>query len=460
MHPLRRRAALTFAAAATTPMLLAGCGGGGDGGGAAEFDPAAVAAVTDEELQGTTLELARFFGDCTDEYGENTDLTTAVGECPTIQTLTNKFNAENEYGITVERLGGAAWDSYYDSLNSTFASDNPPDVAIMHGSSLVDYAERDLLVPVDELAPEFGVELADAVPAAQTAIGYDGANYAVPFDLHGALAHVNVDLFRQAGLVDAAGKPIMPTSPEELLAQAKTVKDTTGQDYLAMARVGDALGVHLFESLLGQQGGAVVDEDGTSSLDSPEALEALEVIDSLTEGDYYDGEQTYDAAQESFLGGGAAMLFNGTWVVDQYVDEATFEYAAMDFPTLYEEPAVWADAHTWTLPAQPDGDPVKYRAAMEFISYLYENDEAWALGTGHISARTSVLEGQSYQAAPQRANYAATGLTNARPVPHIAAWPAVSDTLVESIETVWFEDVDPQEALTNAKTSIESTVAG
>lgn len=460
MHPLRRRAALTFAAAATTPILLAGCGGGG-GGSAAEFDPAAVAAVTDEELQGTTLELARFFGDCGDEFGDNTDLATAVGECPTIQTLTNKFNAENEHGITVERLGGAAWDSYYDSLNSTFASEDPPDVAIMHGSSLVDYAERDLLVPLDELTSEAGIDLQDAVPAARTAIGYEGADYAVPFDLHGALAHVNIDLFRQAGLVDAAGRPVMPTSPEELLAQAKTVQDATGKDYLATPRVGDALGVHLFESLLGQQGGAVVDEeDGTSSLDSPEALEALDVIDSLTEGGYLDGEQTYDAAQESFLGGDAAMLFNGTWVVDQYVDEAPFEYAAMDFPTLYDEPAVWADAHTWTVPAQPDADPVKYRAAMEFLSFLYENDEAWALGTGHISARTSVLESESYQAAPQRANYAATGLTNARPVPHIAAWPAVSDTLLESIETVWFQGADPQEALTSAKTGIESTVAG
>lgn len=454
-----RRAAVLIAAAVAAPIALAACGGSGGAPQAADFDPDAVAAVTDEDLEGTTIEMARFFGDCTDDYGDSTDLEGVVGECGTIQTLTNQFNEQNEYGITVERLGGAAWDAYYDQLNSTFAGDNPPDVAIMHGSSLVDYAERDLLVPLDELAPAVGVDLDDAVPAAQEATAYDGSTYAVPFDLHAGLAHVNVDLFREAGLVDEAGMPVLPTSPEELMEAAQAVDEATGKDFLAVARVGDQLGVHVFESLLGQQGGAVLNvEDGTSSLDSPEALKALEVINTLTAEGYTDGEQTYDAAQEAFLAGDAAMLFNGTWVVDQYVNDATFEYAAMNFPTLFDEPAVWADSHTWTVPAQPDADPAQYRAAVEFIAFLYENDEAWALGTGHIAARQSVLESESYQAAPQRANYAETGLTNARLVPHTASWPAVADTLRQSLESVWFEDADPAETLENASTSIEATI--
>jgi multiple sugar transport system substrate-binding protein len=79
-------------------------------------------------------QLARFFGDCEDTAGTETDVAKATNECETIQILTNAFNAENEHGITVERLGGAAWDTYYDALNSAYAGDGAPDVAVMHGS--------------------------------------------------------------------------------------------------------------------------------------------------------------------------------------------------------------------------------------------------------------------------------------------------------------------------------------
>jgi multiple sugar transport system substrate-binding protein len=68
----------------------------------------------------------------------------------------------------------------------------------MHGSSLVDYAKRGLLLPVDDLIGITHVDLADAVPAGKTAIGYNDKNYAIPFDVHAALAPVNVNLFAKA----------------------------------------------------------------------------------------------------------------------------------------------------------------------------------------------------------------------------------------------------------------------
>ena len=74
-----------------------------------------------------------------------TDVSQATTECEVIQILTNKFNAENDKGITVERLGGAEWGTYYDALNTTFAGGDPPDVAVMHGSNMPDYTVRNLL---------------------------------------------------------------------------------------------------------------------------------------------------------------------------------------------------------------------------------------------------------------------------------------------------------------------------
>lgn len=459
MHTHKRYTG-TASIALATMLALSACGGGGGspvGGGG---DGAkAITGVTDAQLKGTTLQLARFFGDCADTVGSSTDLTKAVGECPTITTLTNKFNAENKYGIKVERLGGAAWDSYYDTLNTAFAGGNPPDVAIMHGSSLVDYAKRGLLVPMDDLAKLTKIDLADAVPAARTAISYQGADYAVPFDVHAALAHVNVDLWKKAGLVDANGTPIMPTSSEEFLADAKKVKESTGKNFLAFARVGDALGVHMIQSFMEQQGVDVLDTDGTkATLDTPQARKALDFMDQLVTGGYANGNQTYDAAQQSFLKGDAAVLYNGTWVVDQYDTDAKFTYQAMNWPTLFGKPAVWGDSHTWVIPRHAKADPVKERAALEFITFLYEHDKDWALGTGHISARQSVLESAAYKKAPQRATYADTGLTIAHPVPHIANWPAVSKVLMSSMESIWFQKADVGQALKQGNAQIDSAL--
>src|SRR5690606_35628021 len=94
-----------------------------------------------------------------------TDLAAATTECEAIQILTNKFNAENEYGITIERLGGADWHSYYDAFNASVAGGSPADIANLHDYSMSDYAKRDQLVAFDPA--DFGIDLSDATEQAQ-----------------------------------------------------------------------------------------------------------------------------------------------------------------------------------------------------------------------------------------------------------------------------------------------------
>jgi multiple sugar transport system substrate-binding protein len=328
----------------------------------------------------------------------------------------------------------------------------------MHGSSLVDYAKRGLLVPLGDLAKKSGIDLTDAVAAAQTNIRYNNTVYAVPFDIHGALAHLNLDLWKKAGLTNADGTPKLPTSAAEFLADAQAMKEKTGKNFFATPRSGDQLGVHFFETLVEQQGGDVLNAAGTkATLDTPQAKTALTFMNTVF-SKYADGKQTYDAAQQSFLNGNVGMLFNGTWVVDSNAAAAKgkFDYEVTSFPTLYQKPAVWSDGHTWVIPKHKTADPVKERAALEFIKYLYAHDKDWALGTGHISARTSVLNSAAYKAAPQRANYASTGTTVAHPVPHIANWTAVSTQLVKTIESIWFQGANVDTALKNGDQQIDS----
>ncbi|MGD8244832.1 MAG: extracellular solute-binding protein [Anaerolineae bacterium] len=399
-----------------------------------------------------TIKLARFFGDCDDSTAGVTDPSEATTECEVIQILTNKFNAENEYGITVERLGGSEWGTYYDALNTTFAGGDPPDVAVMHGSNMPDYASRGLLHPLGAEFETVGIDPSDWTEPARNAVTYDGEFVGVPFDLHANLYHVNVDLFKEAGLVDGDGNPILPSSRAEFMEHAQTMKDATGKDYFATDASQFPIGVRFMFTLVWQQNSDLVAADGQSAtVDTAEGREALDCMLEMFDKGYANPEHNYDSSQQDFLNGDAAVLMNGTWVVDQYNREASFEYRALDFPNLYDTPAVWANSHMWAVPKQ--SDDAKYEAAAQFLKFLYDHVYDWSAGTGHLATRTSVLTSAEMAGVPQRENYADTA-NIAKLVPAIVNWQAVEDILKEELESTWLTDKDPAQALADAEQRI------
>src|SRR6056297_3565554 len=225
------------------------------------------------------LELARFFGEPDDTLMDSTDLSKANSEAATIQILTNIFNEEHEGEIRIEKLGGSAWGNYYDQLNTTFAANDPPDVAVMHQSNMPAYASRKLLVELDDYYSEYKLNPSDWTAPAQKAVSYEGASYGVPFDLHGNLLHVNVDLFEQAGLVDADGVPILPTSSEEWFEQARIMKEKTGKLYWVEDATQFPISFRLFHSLMEQQEVPVVNTDSnTVNIDTEAGRAALQFM--------------------------------------------------------------------------------------------------------------------------------------------------------------------------------------
>ncbi len=422
-------------------------------------DPAAEEVkLSQDEVDPMSIELARFFGDCEDSTLGVTDVSTATSECEVIQILTNAYNADNPAGVDVVRLGGAQYASYYDTLNATYAGGSPPDVAVMHAANLPDYAGRNLLVPLDDVLADAGIDPSQWTEPAREGVTFDGKIYGVPFDVHTNLWHLNRDLFAEAGLVDDNGDPILPTSPEEFFAQAEQLQTRTGAQYFAIDANQFALSVMMFLTLLYQQGGTITDAAGTTAtLDSPEALEALSFMNEMFDRGFAKATQDYTAAQTAFLNGDAAVLHNGTWVVNQYAAEADFDYEVVPFPTLYEQPAAWANSHVWVLPVQDSGD--RYAEALDFVSFLSENDAAWAIGTGHLPAVQTVFDSPEFQEAPQRTNFAEGAVAQAQLLPQVGNWQPIEDVLKAQVESTWLTGVPPQEALDTAQRLVDQRLA-
>ena len=444
----------SFAALGALALVVAACGSDDDDTepaadtAAEETDGGDDAATDDASASGddVVLQFARFFGDCAEDVAGVTDVTQATTECESIQILENAFN-EADNGITIEKVGGQAWGDYYTQLSTAFAGGDVPNVAVMHQHRLPDFAGRDLLMPLDdEFASSTVIDFTDYTEPAQDSAQLDGTTYALPFDIHASLWHMNVDIYEEAGLTDADGAPIMPTSPDELIEQCVAI-EAAGYQCFAHDWFEFGVGARLFLALDEQQGGALTDDSGIATPDTPEGEEALRFLNELAE--YSDPQQGYTDSQTAFLNGEVAILHNGTWVVDQYSNEADFTYLATNVPNLYGEPAVWGDSHMWVLPAAANEDPEIAAASMEFLEYLYENIENWAKSTGHIAPRASILESASLAEAPQRANYAETA-SIARLVPAVEGWAGAWDALAEELNATWVTDKDQGSALNDA----------
>jgi multiple sugar transport system substrate-binding protein len=412
------------------------------------------ALISTSARAGTEITLFRFFGGCSDEYGNVTDLSKAVGECGIIQVLANKFNAENKEGITV-KTQTVEWGVYYDRLSATFAGAIPPDIAVMHRSVLPNYLARNLLQPLGQRFSEVGIDATDFLPVAREAVTSKGEIWALPFDVHALVWHVNVDLFTQAGLVDAEGQPKMPTSAAELIQHAETMKARTGKRYIAIPSATDPMPTWQYLTWIWQQGSNLIDAERKANLESKESKESLRLLHSLYAAGHASSKNDYSSAQQAFLNGEAAVLINGTWGVETYDAQARDpkvalkRYVVRDMPTLYGTDAVWSDSHLWVLPKQRRPDPARQKAALAFLKYLNDNNFQWAR-TGHLPVRTSVLQSAQLQALPHRSEYTRTA-TIARAVPAIENQRAIQDLLVNELNSTWLVNKSPEQVLPEAQ---------
>ena len=414
----------------------------------------ALAAMAATGATAQEVTLGRFFGSCEDA---GTDTTTSVGEPCIIQSIINAADAELD-GITVTTLP-TDWGNYYDQIVAAYAAGDPPDVHVMHRHRIPQFAGLGALADLSGDLEAAGIDISDWAPTALEAVSYEGGIYGVPMDFHANLWHVNLDLLAQAGLVTDEGTPILPTSPAELLAHARLVEEATGQDYLAADFAQFPIGVRLVLSLMWQQGANIFTEDGTATIDTEAARNAVTAITQLFDAGHADPQLNYADSQQAFLNGEAAVLVNGTWVVDFYAAEAAnpdvalSDYYAADFPTLFAEGATWADSHMWAIPASLRADEATYAAALQVLAFINEHNIDWAR-TGHMAVRNSVLSSEDYAALPHRDEYTRTA-SIARDTPASAQYGAIQDVLNRELQAIWLTGKSVDAALADAEMDVQ-----
>ncbi len=405
--------------------------------------------------------LQRFFGECGAQYGSATDVSKVEGECGIITAMINKFNASNPDVHVSSNV--VAWPGY-PQLSAQMAAKDPPDLVTMHTGVISDYAAEGLLEPIEPYLAEAGIAPTALTDASRSAVSIGGRLYGLPFDTHGGLFHINTRLFAQAGLMKD-GKPVLPTSPEEMMAHARQFTERTGKPYLIQSLVGDnAYAARNLYTYLLAQGAAFFPSPRRIRLQTPEAERIVDFFRGITASGVSTRNQDTPAAIASFMSGEGGIYPTGTWMIGQFEEEANTpgrplfrSYSVYPYPRLWGEDVAYVSGHAWVVPTR-ERTPEQRRAIGRFFRFIAEHNFDWAR-TGHLPAFKAVVESPAFRALPHRTNIAPVATTG-RPLPgEVQRQNAIEGLVGEEVAAAFNGQKSTNRALADAERRINELLA-
>lgn len=348
------------------------------------------------------------------------------------------------------------WTTYYDKLMASLAAGNPPDVFVLPTTRLADFARTGRLMPMDDLfAPAGGpLRAEDFVEPALTAARYEGATLGVPLDIYPEGLYCNRELFIEAGLTDATGRPRYPRTSEEFFVAARRLtRDTDGDGETDQFGFGIAWQLHLWYTLLRQFDGRLYADDGRRvAFDDEAGRRALRLITGLV---HERGVTTNPQNMDQWVGfwqGRIGMIHGGVYMLQACEEQEGLDFDVTPFPVLGDRPAVQAGSH---LLCMPSGLPQPRRQrALDFIAHLSRQSLIWAAG-GQLPARRDLLESEPFARLEHQPVFA-------RQLPYLEFIPGHAD--MAEIETVFDDElmgailgiISADEAIDRAATRIQA----
>jgi len=409
----------------------------------------------------THLYLQRFFGECGAEYGGSVDVSKAEGECGIITAMVNRFNAENP-DIQID-VNVVAWPGY-PQLTAQVAARDPPDLVTMHEGVISDYASKGLVEPVDNYLRAAEISPADFTEAARQGVTMYGHVYALPWDTHGGLFHVNTALFAKAGLM-RGGKPVLPNSADELLQQARQFEKRTGKPYLIQSNVGDpAFAARNLYTYMMAQGAVLFPDPKHIRLNTPVGVQVANYFRRINAEKL--GTQNMDTpgAIAAFVSGEGGIYPTGTWMIGSFEQEAQTpgrplykHYAVYPYPRLWGEHVEYVSGHSWVVPTRKR-TPQQREAIARFFKFMAAHNYDW-VRTGHIPAFKAVLADPRFRSLPHREDIAPLAEIG-RPLPaYVLRQNAIEGIVGEEAAAAFTGQKSVPQALAAAERRVDDLLA-
>ena len=342
------------------------------------------------------------------------------------------------------------------------AGGNPPDIAGLFAEDIVDFGDKGALTELSDWARGSNVDASRYLPRYWEMGTYGGKLLGVVSVPVVTALHWNKRLFREAGLD--------PERPPQTIAELDTYAERlTRFDGERIVHVGFLPSDTTWFQFFWPQffGGKLWDGDRRILLDSPENRAAYGWVQGYARRYGVAALQTlsasfgnFSSAQNPFLSGKTAMVFQGVWM-GQFARTLApdLEWGAAPFPPLRagEPPAVYVDADVLAIP-RGSRHP---REAFEFIDFVSQQAqlEKLCLLQQKNSPLVSVSEQffaahqnpyiRMFQELPKSAR--ATG------APRMSAWGQYRSEIRTMFQKVWLLRSSPEQALTESQARVQRT---
>ncbi len=346
--------------------------------------------------------------------------------------LTDKFNAENGMGITVNLTNQGGYNDLSTKLLGAIASDTMPDMAQVYNSWIVD--SLDVVVPLDDMIAADFDNYDDILQAYRSEGAEFGKTYTIAFNKSCQVFFYNKTKYEELGLTP-------PTTWDELAAVSKAYFEGTGKPSFGY----DDLYGMLWQYV--EQNGGEFIKDGKVLFDTPEGLGAVSFL-----LDMYAKGYARTAGEDRYLSGpfnnGDIGAYIGSSAGAAYVKPVGFEYGAAPLPMGVKGSAPLAGTNL-AMFAKSDA---QQKAAWEYIKFLTSTESTvqWAIATGYLPIRTSGYESEAFQAYMEGSEVAQACYAQAAVQSFEHAYPGaqeIRNTMGTEVETAILEGMTAEEAL-------------
>jgi multiple sugar transport system substrate-binding protein len=304
---------------------------------------------------------------------------------------------ESHPEIKIESTVLGSWDDLYNKLVTSAAGGAPPEVVRQKDFFTPDFATRGILQEIDEYvaaSDHINEDAYLALPWQNTF--WNGSQVALPLHIFIHYTHMNNQLFEQAGLVDADGKPQAPQNWEEYKQTTSAISALGDGIWGTMLRnySGTEDTVNYFHAWLTMAGGKLINDTYDGFLfNSEEGLDALTfLVDLIKEGSLLPpGTSTEGVIENNKIG---MWLHAALYWPDYLVNNPDFQWSTAVNPERQTRGAVVRANHHVIFKAAREKD-----AAWQFLDFHHQPDidYLYAQNANYITARKDTQQMPMYE---------------------------------------------------------------
>lgn len=374
--------------------------------------------------------------------------------------LIDEFNSTNEWGITVKPEYGGYYGDIREKTLAAIAAGSPPDLSIAYQNVVAEYAEAEVVEPLDDYiaSQKYGLtagEMADYFEAFIKGDRYPAfGNKMLSFPPNRSMEvmYYNVDWLNELGYDEP------PETWDEFYEVCKAATDE------AAGTAGYCISpsASTFAGWVWTRGGEILSADGKSVVFQEEGTEALTFLKKLVdEGLAYQMAERY-GDQTDFANEKVVFTFGSTAGLPYYDQavEGKFEWSIAPLP--HETAAPIVDMYGPSISVFQT-TPEKQLASWLFLKWFTapEQTAEWAITTGYFPVRKTAAESEAMKthfAETPLYEKAFSFLPYAKTEPTIAGWQAVRDAIYNAIIGVIAGERTPEEAIAEAVAEAEAVI--